>query len=315
MSDSTPNSENLWRPRYWPTWLGLGVLWLVAQVPWRWQMTLGKWLGLAMFHTLKKRRFVCCVNLELAFPELSEAERTALNRAHFISLGRGLLEAAFSWWGRAKALQPLAQVEGLEHLLKAHAHGGVLLLSAHFTSLDIAGRLIRGHIPFSIQLVYRPHQNPVIEQAVANVRASYNGKVISRDEIRQMVRSLRAGEAVWYAPDQHFNQKNSVFVPFFGVEAATNTATTRLADLGHAQVVPFFSVRTAQGYLLRFLPALEDFPGESVHTDTLRINRIIEQQVREFPDQYLWTHRRFKSSPEGHNRYDQYLSGHPASRC
>lgn len=315
MSDTPTKRENLWHPRYWLTWLGLGLLWLVVQLPWHWQMRLGKWLGLAMFHTLKQRRFVCCVNLELAFPELSDAERAQLNRAHFISLGRGLLEAAFSWWGRDAALKPLAQVEGLEHFLQARDQGGVLLLSAHFTSLEIAGRLMAMQLSFPVEAVYRPHQNPVIEHQVAKVRAGRYGKVISRDEIRQMVRHLRDGQSIWYAPDQHFSQKNSLFVPFFGVEAATNTATTRLAELGRAQVVPFFSIRTEQGYLLRFLSVLKDFPGESVHTDTLRINRIIEQQVREFPEQYLWTHRRFKSSLDGKNRYDTHLSEQPASRC
>ncbi|HPY41833.1 MAG TPA: lysophospholipid acyltransferase family protein, partial [Thiolinea sp.] len=105
------------------------------------------------------------------------------------------------------------------------------------------------------------------------------------------------------------------FVPFFGVEAATNTATSRIASLGRAKVVPFFTVRTDKGYLLRFLPALQDFPSESVHTDTARINQIIEQQVREFPEQYLWTHRRFKTSPDGSNRYLNHRRDHPESRC
>ncbi len=310
---STLPTGHLLHPRHWPTWLGMGVLWLTVQLPWRAQMWLGKQLGVLMFHRLKRRRYVCCVNLELAFPELSAAERLTLNRAHFISLGRGLLETALSWWGREQTLQKLVKLEGIEHLQQAQQTGGVILLSAHFTSLELGGRMLAPHLP--LHVVYRPHQNPVIEQLVARLRAKRYGKAISRDNIRAMLHSLRQGFAVWYAQDQHFNQKNSLFVPFFKVEAATNTATSRISELGKARVVPFFTVRTQTGYLLRFLPPLEDFPGESVHTDTLFINQLIEQQVREFPDQYLWTHRRYKTSPEGSNRYQTHRSHYPNSRC
>lgn len=305
--------QSLLSPRYWPTWLGLGCLWLIVQLPWRLQMYLGKQLGLLMFKTLKRRRYICCVNLELAFPELSAEERTELSRKHFISMGQGLLETAMSWWSRRKRLSKFVFLEGLEHLKNAHQQGGVILLSAHFTSLELGGRLLAPYLP--LHVVYRPHQNPVIEQQVAKIRSKRYGQAISRDQIRSMIQSLKQGFPVWYAQDQHFDQKSSLFIPFFGVEAATNTATSRLASLGRAKVVPFFTVRTDKGYLLRFLPALEDFPSESVHTDTARINQIIEQQVREFPEQYLWTHRRFKTSPDGSNRYLNHRRDHPESRC
>lgn len=308
---TTPQS--LLHPRHWLTWLGLACLWLLVQLPWQVQMWLGKQLGLLLFKTLKRRRYICCVNLELAFPELSPEQRAKLNRQHFISMGQGLFETALSWWGNEKRLSELAFLEGLEHLKNAHQQGGVILLSAHFTSLELGGRLLAPYLP--LHVVYRPHQNPVIEQQVAKIRSKRYGQAISRDQIRTMVQSLKQGFPVWYAQDQHFDQKSSLFIPFFGVEAATNTATSRLASLGHAKIVPFFTVRQANGYLLRFLPALEDFPSESVHTDTARINQIIEQQVREFPEQYLWTHRRFKTSPDGSNRYLNHRCDHPESRC
>ncbi|PID50544.1 MAG: lipid A biosynthesis lauroyl acyltransferase [Proteobacteria bacterium] len=300
-------------PRYWPTWLGMGVLWLTVQLPWKWQMWLGKQLGLLLFYTLKQRRYICCVNLELAFPDQTPTARQALNRQHFISLGRGLLETALSWWGRSSTLKQLVTLEGLANLAEAQQSGGVILLSAHFTSLEMGGRLLAPYLP--LHVVYRPHQNAVIEQLVAKLRAKRYGKAISRDNIRTMLHSLKQGYAVWYAQDQHFDQKNSVFAPFFQVEAATNTATSRIATLGNAKVVPFFTFRTENGYKLRFLPALQDFPTESVHTDTVRINRIIEQQVQAYPAQYLWTHRRFKTSPEGNNRYQNHQRDYPNSRC
>lgn len=300
-------------PRYWPTWLGLGMLWLIVQLPWTLQMRLGKGLGLLMYHTLKQRRYVCCVNLELAFPELNHAERRQLNRQHFISLGQGLFETAMSWWGKEDTLAELAQLEGIEYLQQALATGGVVLLSAHFTSLELGGRMLAPHLP--LHVVYRPHQNPVIEQQVAKLRARRYGKAIPRTRIRTMLQSLKQGHAVWYAQDQHFNQKNSLFVPFFGVQSATNTATSRIAGIGTSKVIPFFTVRNRDGYLLRFLPELENFPGGSVADDTLCINQLIEQQVREFPDQYLWTHRRFKTAPDKGNRYKTHKDNFPDSCC
>ncbi|WP_093069332.1 LpxL/LpxP family Kdo(2)-lipid IV(A) lauroyl/palmitoleoyl acyltransferase [Thiothrix caldifontis] len=291
-------------PRYWLTWLGLGFLWLLVKLPWGMQMWLGKQLGLLMFFLLPKRRQICCINLGLAFPEFTPAERFQLNREHFISLGRGLLETALSWWGADTKLAKQTQIEGLEHLQAAMQQGGVVLLSAHFTSLELGGRILAQYAP--LHVIYRPHQNPLIEWRVARLRSKRYGKAISRDNIRDMIRSLQQGHVVWYAQDQNFGHKNAVFAPFFGVEAATNTATSRLAKLGKAQVVPFFTLRTATGYRLRFLPALENFPSQAILDDTTRINQLIEQQVREFPAQYLWTHRRYKDDPTGGNRYSLY---------
>ncbi len=297
----TQSFKHFLHPRYWPTWLGLGCLWCAVQLPWRWQMAIGKLFGLFMYHVLPKRRFICCVNLSLAFPHLTPAEREQLTRDHFISLGQGVMELGMSWWGNLERLNRLTSIEGLKHLQDALQQGGVLLLSAHFTSLELGGRLLGQYLP--LHVVYRPHQNPLIEARTTALRASRYGKAISRDNIRDMIRSLQQGFPVWYAQDQNFKRKNGVFAPFFGIPAATNTATSRLSKLGKAQVVPFFTVRTARGYLLRFLPPLENFPSDGILDDTTRINQIIEQQVREFPAQYLWTHRRYKDMPEGGNRY------------
>nr|CAA6825332.1 MAG: Lipid A biosynthesis lauroyl acyltransferase (EC [uncultured Thiotrichaceae bacterium] len=310
MGEKTINTSS---PRYWPTWLGLGMLWLIVQLPWSLQMQLGKGFGLLMHRFLKRRRHICCVNFELAFPELSNEERNQLNRQHFISLGQGLLETAMSWWGKEEKLQNLTQLEGVEHLHKALESGGVVLLSAHFTSLELGGRMLAPHLP--LHVVYRPHQNPVIEQLVAKLRAKRYGKAIPRSSIRTMLHSLKKGHAVWYAQDQNFKHKNHLFAPFFGIEASTNTATSRIAGIGSAKVIPFFTVRNSDGYLLRFLPELNHFPGDSVAEDTLRINQLIEQQVREFPDQYLWTHRRFKTAPDNSDRYQTHKDNFPNSCC
>jgi KDO2-lipid IV(A) lauroyltransferase len=302
MVDQRVSGKQFLHPQYWPTALGLGVLWLIVQLPWKAQMGLGKVLGLLMYHTLTQRRHVAEVNIQLAFPDLEPTEQQLLVKQHFISLGKGLLETALSWWGDPDTLVNQTEIEGIEYLHQAMEKGGVVLLSAHFTSLELGGRLLAQYMP--LHVVYRPHQNPLIEWRVARLRSKRYGKAISRDDIREMLRSLQQGQVVWYAQDQNFGHKNSVFAPFFNIPAATNTATSRISRLGKASVVPFFTVRTETGYKLQFYPALENFPSDSVLNDTIQINQVIEGQVRLYPEQYLWTHRRYKNRPEGGNRYE-----------
>ena len=279
-------------------------------------MSLGSGLGKILYGTFKKRRIISCINLELVFPELSPVKREELNRKHFVSLTQGFFEAANSWGGTEKSLKPLLQVEGETFFDSALDQGkGVILLSAHFTSLELGGRLLSILKPATpLHVVYRPHQNPLIESIVTKVRAKRYGKAISRNKIRDMLKSLKSGSPLWYAQDQSFRGKNSVVVPFFDIPTATNSATSRFAALTGATVIPFFTVRKGNtGYLLRFLPPLDDFPSDNVEQDTLRINQLIESQVKEFPEQYLWTHKRFKT--RGTDFYRDYIRNHPESTC
>ncbi len=276
-------------------------------------MSLGDILGRLLFRLLKKRRNICCINLHLAFPELTAAERQQLARQHFISLTQGFFEAALSWWGSEKKLTPLLKTEGEQHLLKALKQGkGILLLSAHFTSLELGGRLLTMLQPdMTLHVVYRPHQNPLIERQVAAIRSRRYGKAIPKNNIREMIKSLRAGFPLWYAQDQSYRGKNSVEVPFFGIPTATNSATSRFAQISGAAVVPFFTIRTGtSGYLLRFLPPLSHFPSKDIAADTQRINQLIEAQVKQFPEQYLWTHKRFKRDDK-----DIYASPRETKAC
>ncbi len=305
-------------PRYWLVWLGLGLLRLTASLPWRLQMALGKGLGIVFYTLLKKRRKICCINLELVFPHLTLNERKALNQQHFISLAQGFLEASLSWWGSDQTLKPLLHTEGEEHLTEALKKGeNILLLSAHFTSLELGGRLLTLLYPeLQLHVVYRPHQNKLIEHQIAKVRTKRYGKAITNAQIREMLKSLKSGFPLWYAQDQSYRGKNSVVVPFFGIPTSTNSATSRFAKLSGATVIPFFTVRLGDkndGYLLRFLPPINDFPGKNAEQDTTRINQLIESQVKEFPEQYLWTHKRFKSKDK--DFYQHYSQSHPESNC
>jgi KDO2-lipid IV(A) lauroyltransferase len=210
------------------------------------------------------------------------------------------VETALSWWGSDRRLKPLAAITGLEHLEAALRQGrGAILLSAHFTTLEIGGRLLALHAPFHV--LYRDHRNPVIEALQRHARRRRFEKAIPRGDLRGMLASLKQNRPVWYAPDQDFGRDNSVFVPFFGVPAATLTATSRLARLSGAPVVPFFPRRLpgARGYELTLLPALENFPGVDIEQDARRLTGLVEACIRQQPEQYLWVHRRFKTRPPG----------------
>jgi KDO2-lipid IV(A) lauroyltransferase len=295
-----PTSAGYYRPGYWPTWILLGFMWLVAQLPYPLQMAIGRTLGRVMILLGHRRRRIAETNLGLCFPELDEPERKALLRDHFRSLGMGMVETAMSWWTPTHRLKSLARIEGLEHLEAALAKGkGVILLSGHFTSLEIGGRLLALFAPFHV--LYRRHKNPLFEATMKRARERNYEKAIPREDMRAMLRSLKQNMPVWYAADQDYGVEKSVFAPFFGIPAATITATSRLVRSSDAAVVPFFQrrLRDGSGYLLKLYPALEDFPGTRLEVDADRINTIIEEQIRTMPEQYLWVHRRFKTRPEG----------------
>ncbi|MDS4020003.1 MAG: LpxL/LpxP family Kdo(2)-lipid IV(A) lauroyl/palmitoleoyl acyltransferase [Candidatus Competibacter sp.] len=288
-------------PRYWPVWLGLGLMKCMAVLPFRWQLAAGGRMGRLLGKIARRRRRIAAINLELCFPEWSPAERNTLLEQHFAALGIGLFETAMAWWAPDEKLRGLARVEGAEHLERALAEGkGVILLTGHFTTLELGARFITWHQPF--HAMYRSHKNPLYETVMRRERERRSRfPPLPHEDLRGLLRAFRKGRAVWYAPDQNHGRRNSVFVPFFGIPACTITATSRLAALSGAAVVPYFPRRLAgtAGYEVVILPALEHFPGGDVTADTHRINELLEHYVRRAPDQYLWVHRRFKTRPLG----------------
>ncbi len=286
----------LWLPRFWPTWLALGLARLITWLPYPAQLSIGRRLGDLAYYLIPSRRHVVDVNLKICFPEWNDAQRNANVRTHFRSAGMGIIETFICWWSSDKLVKKLAHYEGLENLRMALDRGkGVILLSAHFTSLELGVRM--SSMQANVTAMYRPPSNRVIDHVMRNSRERIVGKdVIPKSEIRALIRSLRKGEAVWYAPDQSARNKLSAEVPFFGEPAMTNLATSRLAKMSKAPVVPFFTMRCedGSGYRIVVLPELENFPTDDDFADALRINQIIEKQIREYPAQYFWLHKRFK---------------------
>jgi len=296
----------LLKPKYWPTWFALGALRLFEPLPYPLLIALGgalgtlfAWLPLSFVRIARR-------NLELCFPEKSAAERATILRAHFRSVGIGLFETAMSWWSSDERIRKLSTLQGQEHLDAALARGrGVILLSAHFTTLEIGARSLTARGPTNV--MYRPTRNEVLERFLARNRSRHAKRAIPRDDVRALITALKGNEAVWYAPDQAYRKKGAEMVPFFGIPAATNTATSRLARMTGAAVLPYFVERLpgSQGYRATIMPALDDFPSDNAAHDAQRFNELIESQARKVPEQYLWLHRRFKGLSADYPDYYQ----------
>ncbi|WP_305804193.1 LpxL/LpxP family Kdo(2)-lipid IV(A) lauroyl/palmitoleoyl acyltransferase [Stenotrophomonas sp. YIM B06876] len=303
-SPSHATRPSLRQPRHWPMFAAMAIAVLIARLPWMLQRALGRGVGWLALHLAGTRRRAAEVNLELCFPEQDAAWRARLLRDSFDALGIGLFEFARAWWGSIDTIRPQTRIEGLEHLTRLQAEGrGVLLVSGHFMTLEICGRLLCDHVPLAG--MYRKHRNPVFEWAVKRGRLRYATAMFANEDLRATVRHLKKGGFLWYAPDQDMRGKDTVFVPFFGHAAATITATHQLARLTGCAVVPFFHRREGGRYLLKIAPPLPDFPSDDVAADTAAVNAAIEDMVREAPGQYLWIHRRFKRQPGGRSTYYQ----------
>lgn len=298
---SGPWPTRLLAPWYWPTWAGLGLLRLLAKLSYPTLLGIGAALGGALWHLPLPQRRVVRRNLALCLPELDAAARERLARQHFREAGITLGETALAWFASPQRLLGLARFEGLEELDRLQASGrGAILLAAHFTTLELGARFVTAARP--VHAVYKPSQNALLEEAFRRYRGAVSAGMVASDDIRAMVRVLKAGGAVWYAPDQAFRGKGARMVPFFGTPAATNTATSRLARMTGAAVLPYFVERLPgeAGYVVRIGAPLEDFPGADEVEDTLRHHRLIEAEVRRLPAQYLWLHKRFKGLTPDH---------------
>lgn len=280
----------------------IGVAALAARLPWTMQRALGRGIGRVLRVLLPARARVARRNLELCFPELDDAARKRLYADSFESLGIALFEFGRAWWGSVAPMRGNVRVEGLEHLEAARAGGrGVIVISGHFTTLEIAARLMCDHAPLAG--MYRPHEDPAMEWAVKRGRLRYAQAMFTREELRPALRHLKQGGLLWFAPDQDTRRGDSVFVPFFGHAAWSLTSTHQLAKLSGAAVIAFSHVRRADGgYTLRLSPPFADFPSADASADTSRVIGAIEAMVREAPGQYLWIHKRFKRQPDGRGK-------------
>lgn len=291
---------DLFHPKHWPMWAGIGFLRLITLLPWKAQRVLGGYIGRFAFLFLTERRHVVRINLGLCFPELQKRERMQLAKRHYEAVGIGAFETCMAWWARPERI-PEYQFVGLEILEKFQKEGrGVILFTAHFTTLEICGRMFSDTMPMGG--LYRDPDNPVVAWLMHRGRIDKMSVAVPMDDLRGLIRGLKKGHTIWYAPDQSKKGKKGAFtsvLPFFGVPARTNTAMSRIAKMSGAAVVPFFAQRLEDGgYRLEIFPELEDFPSDDEDQDAIRANHLIEENIRKVPEQYFWIHRRFKKRGE-----------------
>lgn len=293
---------SLYSPRNWPVWLLFGLLRLCMLLPISAIMSLGRVIGRLLMRTVSRRTKIARINLELCFPELSDDKRAQLLRRHFESLGMGIMEFGLTWWGSDKRILSRLKVSGTEYIAAALAKKkGIILLTGHFTSIELAGRIIHKYIP--IMPVYRPHENRVVQHFILTGRERIVGfgANIPREDVRGIARHLKDNRTVWLATDQNYGHRGHVFTCFFGIPAATNGSISRLAKMTGAVVLPAVVLRQRdhQGYELIIEPPLAPYPTDDIEHDAQVINDVIEAWARRAPEQYNWIHRRFKTRPKG----------------
>jgi len=288
------------------TRLALAVLWLLHLLPRPLLARLGEGIGLLLMAFGAERRNVVYTNLALCFPQLDEAERSRLARRHFRAAGRALADATIAWWSPAERIRRLARVEGFEHFHRAVEAGPTIILAPHFVGVDIlAIRLSLEHDAISM---YSHQKDPVFDRFLVSRRTRFRPiRLASRqDGIKPVVRALRQGLPLFFLPDMDFGARDAVFVPFFGVTAATVDALPRLAAITRATVLPVIvrqGRRPGEAYVVRFFPTWQNYPTGDAIADTRRMNAFIEAHARDCPEQYYWLHKRFKTRPEGEEKF------------
>ena len=286
-------------------WFAIGLLRLSVLLPTAITLRLGSALGMLIYHGAPSRQRVARINIKQAFPHFTEKEVNTLNKNTFKSLGVSILEMGTAWYEKSNVLKQQCQIEGKEHLDNAIAKNKpIILLSGHFTTLEVGGRLISFYCN-KTSGVYKKAHNPLFNAIMVNNRSIILDDITENKNVRGIIRGLKEGYATWFAPDQDFKHQDIVFTPFLGGTATTLTATAKLARITDATVVPFYPVRleNGKGFKLMVLPALDNFPTDDIKADSALVNKTIEDMVYALPEQYLWSHKRFKTQPDGRSLY------------
>jgi KDO2-lipid IV(A) lauroyltransferase len=286
-------------PRYWPTWLSLGVMRLVARLPLPVLVFIGKLFSQLLYVALPKRRAIAAINLRIAFPNFDDDDIKRLTRLTVENSAIAPFEMGLAWWESEKLLS-MCEIEGMEHLQQALSHNkGVIILTAHFTCLEIGASVLSHHVPF--QAMYKRAHNDLFDAFMKYHRGRLFKAIVDHHKPLILIKGLKKGYAAWYAPDQDVSGKDSVFIPFFGVDATALTAPARMAKISGSPVVPYYIQRNKnnRGYKLVLLPALENFPTGDARNDAICINQTLEHLIMQNPEQYLWAHKRYKNRPQG----------------
>lgn len=283
------------------TRMALFLMWLLHWLPLPLLARVGRFFGGAIARFGRRRWHIALTNLGLCFPQLTAAEKSTLARRHFAAFGRSFLERGLLWWASPERIRRSVKLEGMERLAAVRGKP-VILLAPHFVGLDMAWTRLT--LECDMVSIYANQTNAVFNERLYRGRLRFGqSELLSRQEgVRRAVKAMKAGKPFYYLPDLDYGRTDAIFVPFFGVPAATITGLSRLVRLSGAVVLPVIARMTESGYVVAIGPAWEDYPGDSIEADTRRMNAFIEQEILKMPAQYFWLHRRFKTRPPGEKR-------------
>ena len=296
-----PFKREFLHPKYWGLWLGLGLFKLILCLPYPVLVKIG--LGLSkLFAALgfgKRRIRIARRNLELCFPEYSPTQIEQLLAKNIESVGMAIIETGMAWFWPDKRILKWSKIEGLEHLKNQPEGTGIIFVGVHFLTLELGARIVGLH--HQGIGVYRPNDNPLLDWIQFRGRVRSNKAMLDRKDLRGMIKVLRAGETIWYAPDHDYGRKNSVFVPFFAVQEACTTAGTRmlLRSAPNSVVVPFSPIRhdDFSGYTVKVSPMVDFSECQNEIDTATKMNHVVEKEIMQAQSQYMWLHRRFKTRP------------------
>ena len=283
-------------PKYWLTWLGVIILYTISWLPYRWQLWLGRMIGRLLYKLGYSRIKVAKRNLALCFPEKSEAERTALLKKNIENTGIALLETGMGWWWPDWRFKGKVTIEGIENIEKIKAQGqGVLILTMHYLSTEMNCRGAGAAEPMVV--FYRPNNNALMEYFQFRGRNRANKYMLGKRDVKGLIKALKDGESCIYLPDQDYGRNKSLFIPFYGIDAATTTGTLIFAKQKNCQVLMMTPTRNDDdsGYTISFSKPWQNFPSGDDAADLLRVNQELEKAISYKPEQYMWVHRRFKT--------------------
>lgn len=278
------------------------VLWLMrglAHLPLPWVRALGMLLGWFLYLLVASRRHVVQTNLRLCFSALTEVEIRTLTRRVFVHFAQAWLDRGWLWHASPEVLQQRLRLQGVLQALEGNEP--VVIFAPHFVGLDAGWTALTQQLPRQFTTIYTDQANKIADAWILQGRRRFeNGQLFGRIEgVKTIVAALRSGKPLYLLPDMNFGPHESVFVPFYGVSAATVPSLSRFARLGRAKVVPVVTRMTATGYTIEVLPAWENFPTDDQQADTTLMNLRLQGYIDRMPEQYYWVHKRFKDRPAG----------------
>tara|TARA_B100001996_G_scaffold251889_1_gene195437 strand:- start:1124 stop:2029 length:906 start_codon:yes stop_codon:yes gene_type:complete len=292
-------------PKFIPTWILILLMRAGVFIPFKIQVLIGKVVGRLLYPFMHKLRSTAYSNISHCFPDKKQIQVNSLVKRHFEAIGVSFFETANAYYGSDHKISKLLTISN-EQLFKdaLKEEGGIILLCSHFMPLMLGSRaLLLNH---TIANIYRPQNNKLFDRIMVKGYKKNGAVMIKNTDTRSIIKAINNSLPIWYAPDQDLGKNNSVFAPFFGIQTATASATSRLAKNNNTRVIPYSFVRTKNGYSMSFEKPISNYPSNDPVEDATVVNKILEKQIKKSPEQYLWVHRRFKTRPNDEKNFYKY---------